>query len=159
MVAVSTAAAATGAVACGEASGSAADASFEGPPADAQSDASALGIGLDVAAVDSGQTLVPLADPDAGGCSSLYGSNVVCFGADATPYRTYLAPDAGINVGQCPRPPDFLPSRGEGSCGYAACGPLLPSAAAAIVTAAGVHLGDGGEDWTCCFLVLQACAP
>jgi hypothetical protein len=148
------------AVACGGASGPAGDASLVGPVGDAQSEAPSVGISCPVAEPDSGQVVIPVADRDAAGCSfSSYGCNVVCFGTDATPYRTYLTPDAGTDVGRCPAPRDFLPPRGEGAGGYAACGPLLPSATEAFLAEAGAHVGDGGEAWTCCFLVMEELPP
>jgi hypothetical protein len=101
--------------------------------------------------------VIPLADGDAAGCATTSNPRVVCFGADSAPYETYLVQDAGIAVGQCPTQTDFLSPRGEGSCGFTACGPLLPSAVGALVGDAGAEAGDGGDGQACCFLVVQVC--
>jgi len=51
----------------------------------------------------------------------------------------------------------FLSPRGEGSCGFTACGPLLSSAVGALDGDAGAEAGDGGDGLACCFLVVQVC--
>ena len=100
-----------------------------------------------------GQASIPVADPDSGACivvprGAVQG--IVCFGSDPAPYLSYLLPDAGVAVGECPKSSDFLPPRGEGSgsCGHLACGPLLPAAAAGLVDA---------DDVTCCFWAVAVC--
>ena len=144
------------AVACGGIGSAPADAAavissdaMPGPPG---SDASPEDGGQDA---DSGPITIPVADPDSGACVvTPYASfeGIVCFGSDPAPYLDYLLPDAGVAVGQCPKPSDFLPPRGEGSgpCGHLACGPLLPAAVAALLDA-----GADGE--ACCFWAVEVC--
>jgi hypothetical protein len=102
-------------------------------------------------------TVIPVASPDAAGCVEETSEPlVVCFGADAAPYA-YLVPDAGVAVGQCPKPSDFSSTATEAMCGYAACGPLLPSAVGAILHDGGQQVEDSGAEDGCCFLVVEVC--
>jgi hypothetical protein len=97
---------------------------------------------------DEGSVLDASADT-AGVCDlSAYNPVLVCFGSDPAAYQKYLLPDAGGGI--CPATKGFLSSSGEGSCGYAACGPLPNSA---VPADAGL---DGGSI-SCCFWVVRVC--
>jgi hypothetical protein len=157
-----------GIVACGGSAGASADASAKDDVhsgdagvsvAEADTDAPSLGLAPDTSDVGSAPIIIPAAGGDAGCVVSTngYPLDVVCFGSDPGPYSKYLVPDAGMTAGQCPTTRDFLPVRGEGSCGYLACGPLLPSAVETFDAGAPLAVDDGG--WMCCFVVVQACAP
>jgi len=151
------------AVACGGVAGSAPDASNAVAPGDARApgeediDALSPETWPIPADQDTDATVIPLADRDAAGCATTFNPRVVCFGAGSAPYEMYLVEDAGVGVGQCPAETAFVSARGEGSCGFTACGPLLPSAVGALVGDAGAEAGDGGDGQGCCFLVVQVC--
>jgi hypothetical protein len=100
--------------------------------------------------VDAGNGALLDGAADAYPCGiSAFQPVTVCFGSDASVYGKYLDPDAGVAPGRCPSLSDFLPSRGEGSCGYSACGPLPPGVVAGDASAGGAA--------SCCFWVVGVC--
>lgn len=146
--------------ACTTSGESARDTGSEAPSSGARSDADASGA-TDLGGEGAGSTLanIPRLGPDAGACwvPSLNQPSVVCFGSDPYPYQHFLAhADAAVDPGNCPTASDFLPVGGEGSCGYSACGQLLPSSVSSLPDAGALGIADGGTT-ACCFVALFVC--
>jgi hypothetical protein len=118
----------------------------------------APGLDGDALDADSGRIVLATADPDAAACvgSARDYPGLTCFGSDPAPYLTFLVPDSGVAVGQCPAQGDFLAPRGEGAgpCGHFVCGPLQPAAVAGLRDAAVPVDADGG---VCCFWAVEVC--
>lgn len=116
--------------------------------------AGAMGDGGD----ESSSSAIVLGASDAGPCAAFARppSVLVCFGSDPAPYVQYLKPDGSVLVGQCPMVSDFQGPISEGTCGYAACGP--------VSSEAGAGGAEGGTDVdgppaadSCCFWLLRSC--
>lgn len=122
--------------------------------APAARDAAQSGPGtLSLSGGDAGNVFVPTVDGKSCLVAPTGSPGLVCFGEDPTPYRTYLVPsDGGVGApGQCPSLADFPPPPGEDQCGNQACGPIVPSAAAAL------QEQDASASSACCYLVYYAC--